>query len=473
MHIHFIGIGGSGLSAIARLLLERGNRVSGSDLKRSSLTDSLQEAGAHVVLGHQAESVDGADFVVRSSAIPDDNIEVVAARRLGIPVLKRADYLGKLMAESLGIAVAGTHGKTTTSAMIAWMLTALNQDPSFIVGGVLNNLGTNARAGNGRAFVIEADEYDYMFLGLSPTIAVVTNVEHDHPDLFPTSEAFYQAFLDFIARLSPGGKLVIGTDDPGSKKLSQEAIQGGYETYTFGLQETPSYQARNLRLGSGGGYIFDFVRGDSLFVKVSIRLPGKHNVQNAVAALAAIDLMDLSVSEAALALKDFRGAGRRFQVYEETAGITVIDDYAHHPTEIRATLEAARDRYPNRGLWAVWQPHTFFRTRVFFDQFVEAFSMADHVLVTEIFSAREQIPSDFSARQVVAAMDHTHTIYIPDFTDVIEYLLEKVKVRDIVLILSAGDADEISGRLLARLRQRNSGHSPQNELANSGRFERT
>jgi UDP-N-acetylmuramate--alanine ligase len=300
---------------------------------------------------------------------------------------------------------------------------------------------------------------------------VVTNVEHDHPDLFPTPEAFYQAFKDFIARLAPNGKLLIGTDDPGSKGLSEDATRGGYNTFTYGLQGSPTYQARNLRLGSGGGYIFDFVRGDSLFVKVSLRLPGKHNVQNAIAALATIDLMNLSVSEAALALKDFRGAGRRFQVYEETAGIMVIDDYAHHPTEIRATLQAARDRYPNRNLWAVWQPHTFFRTRVFFDDFVQAFSTANHVLVTEVFSVREQIPSDFSARHVVAAMDHAHAKYMPNFTDVIEYLLANVKTKDIVLVLSAGDADEISSRLLARLRQRNSSSPAQNELANSGRFE--
>ncbi len=454
LKVHLIGIGGSGMSAISRLLLQRGTSVSGSDLKASPLLERLEEEGARVSIGHRAEHVAGADLIVRSSAIPDNNPEILEAQRLGIPVLKRAAYLGKLIADRQGIAVAGTHGKTTTSAMIAWILTALNQDPSFIVGGMLTNLNTNARAGDGPAFVIEADEYDHMFLGLHPSLAVITNVEYDHPDFFETEEDFFDAFRQFAANLSKGGSLLICSDDPGAAKLLAELKEAGQSPLAYGLKGAPAYRGSNLRLGTGGGTVFDFTRGDSLFVKVALRVPGRHNVQNAVAALAITDLLGISVTEAAQALHDFRGTARRFQVLGEVGGVTVIDDYAHHPTEIRATLQAARARYPNRTIWAVWQPHTYFRTRTFLERFSAAFDDADQVIVTEIFAAREQIPDDFSASQVAAALEDKPAVFVPKFDQVVHTLSARLKPGDVVLILSAGDADAIGPGLLLSLKER-------------------
>ncbi len=457
--VHLIGIGGSGMSAIARLLLERGIAVSGSDCRLSPLAAKLRQDGVQIYIGHQADQVAGVDLVVRSSAIPVDNVEVLAAQAAGVPVLNRAAYLGELMADRVGIAVAGTHGKTTTTAMIAWVLTALNQDPTFIVGGILNNLETNARAGNGPAFVIEADEYDNMFLGLSPAFAVVTNVEYDHPDFFPSPDVFFQSFREFIRRLTPEGILLACTDDPGAARLAREAVSDDRRVYTYGIDGTPDYQARGIHLRPGGGTVFDLVRGEDLFVKVAMQVPGRHNVLNALAALAVIDKLGLSVPEAAQALRDFRGTGRRFQIKGAAAGITVIDDYAHHPTEIRATLQAARQQFPEMEIWAVWQPHTFLRTQAFYDAFTRAFGEADHVVVTEVFAAREQIPPGFSARMVVDSMDHPDATFVPDLERAVDYLQGHVRAASAVLVLSAGDADQISTRFLERLtHQAGAGH---------------
>ncbi len=462
--VHFIGIGGSGLSAIARLLLERGFAVSGSDCRLSPLAQELQLDGARVFIGHRAEQVAGADLVVRSSAVREDNVEVQAAIAAGIPVLNRSAYLGELMSDQVGIAVAGTHGKTTTTAMIAWLLTALNQDPTFIVGGVLKNLNTNARAGAGSAFVIEADEYDHMFWGLSPTIAVVTNIEYDHPDFFPNAAAFYEAFQGFVRRLVPEGALLACTDDLGAASLAREAEADGKRVLTYGLHGAPTYQARELRLATGGGMVFDLVKGEDLFVKVALQIPGEHNVLNATAALGVMDMLGLSAPEAAQALRDFRGTGRRFQVMGTASGVTVIDDYAHHPTEIRATLQAARQQYPDKVIWAVWQPHTYNRTQTFFEAFTRAFGDADHVVVTEIFAAREVIPPDFSSQKLVDLMDHPSAVYVSDLDHTVAYLHQQVVPGSIILIMSAGDADRISTQLLPLLEGDSAGRAPDKGL---------
>jgi UDP-N-acetylmuramate--alanine ligase len=451
MKIHLIGIGGSGISAIARILLERGHTVSGSDILLSPQAEKLAQDGAQVFPGHQPGQVHGADLVIRSSAIPDTNPEVAEARRLGIPVLKRADYLVELLADSYTIAVAGTHGKTTTTAMISWLLTALNRDPSFIVGGTISNLNTNARSGSGREFVIEADEYDNMFLGLEPDLAVVTNVEYDHPDLFPDPETYFSAFLSFTGRVKRGGRMLVCSDDEGAGRLAGFPRSADLEMITYGISGSPVYLGENIREGINGGPIFDFRRGEELFARVGLRIPGLHTVQNAVAALAVIDLLGHSVVEAAQALRDFRGAHRRFQILGTASGVVVIDDYAHHPSEIRATLSAARSHYPEGRIWAVWQPHTYFRTQTFFDEFVQAFEMADHVVVTEIFVAREEPSKDFSGRNLVEAMDHPDVIFAGDFQSAIDHMLENLSPGDVVLILSAGDADVIGIDLLQAL----------------------
>lgn len=456
-HVHLIGIEGSGLSAIARLLLESGYTVSGSDRQPSLLSRGLAQAGARVYAGHKAEHVTGADLVIRSSAVMEDNVEVRAAVEAGVPVLKRSDFLGRLMSGKEGVAVAGTHGKTTTTAMIAWMLAAIGQAPSFIVGGLIKGLETNAHAGSGPAFVIEADEYDGMFLGLRPKIAVVTNVEHDHPDCYPTREDYRSAFLQFTRQVQPGGVLLGCGDDPGARDLLEGAARHGARTFSYGLGQQNDYQARGLELNREGGYTFEAMMpdGTTRLALIALQAPGEHNARNALAALAVAHRMGLPLAEAALALGNFKGVSRRFEVVGEAGGVAVIDDYAHHPSEIRATLAAARARYAGRKLWVVWQPHTFSRTRALFSEFAAAFEQADHVLVTEIYAARETVPEDgFSGRSMAQAVRHPDVRFIGELANAASLLLESLKPGDVLLVLSAGDADRISAQVATAMGKR-------------------
>jgi UDP-N-acetylmuramate--alanine ligase len=454
-HIHFIGIGGSGLSAIARLLKESGCEVTGSDRALSSFAADLQTMGVQIFIGHHPRNIAGADWVVRSSAVGEDNPEVQAAKRAGIPVYKRADFLGQLMSEKTGIAVAGTHGKTTTTAMIAWMLYSMQRDPSFIVGGTLNNLKVNAHAGKGDTFVIEADEYDRMFLGLKPRIAIVTNLEHDHPDCYPTFEDMYAAFQSFVDLLPADGTLIVCAEDEGAATLLTHARRKGLNIISYNIQgemtiNSPQWmQARTFTPNERGGFDFTAMNnmGSSAEVTVSLQVPGEHNIRNALAALSVAATLGLPLQEAADALGQFTGTGRRFEVRGERNGVTVIDDYAHHPTEIRATLAGAKKRYPDRRIWAVWQPHTYSRTQTLFLEFSRAFSDADEVLVTEIYASREP-KQDFSSAEVVSAMPHSSARYSGTLVETTKYLRENLRPGDVVIVLSAGDADQISADLM-------------------------
>jgi len=459
-HVHFIGIGGSGLSAIARLLKESGYEVSGSDKALSPFAADLQAAGVTVYIGHHPRNVNGADWVVKSSAIADDNPEVRAALQAGIPVYKRSDFLGKLMANKTGIAVAGTHGKTTTTAMIAWMLSALGRDPSFIVGGVMNNYGVNARMGKGTAFVIEADEYDRMFLGLAPRIAVVTNLEHDHPDCYPTFEDMFDAFEQFVNLLPPDGVLIASSEDEGSASLLPRARKSGRHVVAFSVQgemtiNSPQWmQARAVKPNDRGGFNFtastNIAEAGVQSVNVSLQVPGEHNVRNALASLSVAAVLGLSLKNAAVALGEFKGTGRRFQVVGEKNGVTVIDDYAHHPTEIRATLAAARARFPGRRILTVWQPHTYSRTQTLFLEFTRAFTDTDLVFVTEVYAAREP-RQEFSSAEVVSAMPHPAARFTNSLAETTEAVLKVIRSGDVLLVLSAGDADQVSAGVLAGL----------------------
>ena len=462
-HIHFIGIGGSGLSAIARLLLESGYKVSGSDRAMTPFADEVRHAGATVYIGHHPRNVNGADAVVMSSAINEDNPEVIAAKHSNIPVYKRADFLGQLMEEKRGIAIAGTHGKTTTTAMTAWALHELGRDPSFIVGGVMNDLKVNAHAGNGNMFVIEADEYDNMFLGLKPQIAVVTSLEHDHPDMFPSLETMYASFEKFVDLLPEDGALIVCTDDEGASTLIPHARQRGINHIAYYIQNertitSPSWvMARNVKANRRGG--FDFVVSSNLgmvgvpSVDVSLQVPGKHNVRNVLAVFAVTELLGLPREKTAEALSRFTGTGRRFQLRGEAKGISIFDDYAHHPTEIQATLEGARARFPDRKIWAVWQPHTYSRTQTLFLEFSRAFKDADEVIVTEVYAAREP-KQDFTSAEIVSAMPHMSARYIEKLSDVTSYLLRSLKPNDVVIVMSAGDADQISTNLVKAYEER-------------------
>lgn len=462
-HIHFIGIGGSGLSAIARLLLESGYTVSGSDRALTPFADEVRKAGATVYIGHHPRNIAGADTVVMSSAVNADNPEVVAAQHANIPVYKRADFLGQLMTDKKGIAIAGTHGKTTTTAMTAWVLTELGRDPSFIVGGVMNNLGVNAHAGKGNAFVIEADEYDNMFLGLKPQIAVVTSLEHDHPDIFPTLEDMYASFEKFVDLLPEDGALIVCAEDAGATALLPQARKKGLSLVAYYIQNEKTISspywvmAREVKANQRGG--FDFVVSSNLntagatAVEVSLQVPGKHNVRNALAVIAIVELLGLSKDKAAVALGKFTGTGRRFQLRGDAHNISIFDDYAHHPTEIAATLAGARARFPEQRIWAVWQPHTYSRTQTLFLEFARAFKDADEVIVTEVYAAREP-KQDFTSAEIVSAMPHRSARYIETLSEVTSHLLRQLKPNDVVIVMSAGDADQISTELVKAFKER-------------------
>jgi UDP-N-acetylmuramate--alanine ligase len=459
-HVHLIGIGGTGLSAIALVLLEKGYRVSGSDRQFSQQLGRLQAAGARIFVGHAAENILGADLVVRSSAIGEDNPEIQAAQARGIPVLKRENFLEFLIADQKTIAVAGTHGKTTTTAMVAWLLTSLELDPSFVIGSIAWNLGANAHAGQGAYFVIEADEYDYMFLGLNPYIAVISNIEHDHPDFFPSYEDFYHAFQSFASRLIDDGILVVCADDPGARQLGEE-LSKNCQVLTYSLTDPQcDYFVQDMRLNQFGGYDFQIYRNPAFSgafpvsshnvrANFTTRVMGLHNVQNALAALIVADLVGLNWQDCAAPLSGYRGAARRFEELGTCSGVTIVSDYAHHPTEIRATLAAARARFPGRDIWVVWQPHTYSRTRALAEQFTMAFrdretSLADHVIVTEIYAAREASPPDgFSAVEVANRIQNPDVHFIPRLDEVSLYLLNHLTGGEVLLVLSAGDADQV------------------------------
>lgn len=428
--------------------------MSGSDIQMTPLALQLRQAGARIILGHRPENVLEADVVVRSSAIRDDNPEVRAAREAGIPVMKRAEFLGELLAGKTGIAVAGTHGKTTTTAMISWILSTLGLDPSYLIGGFSMNLKTNAHAGQGEFFVVEADEYDRMFLGLKPKLAVITNIEHDHPDCYPTEKDFYAAFVEFGRTLPDDGVLIVCSDDPGAANLLLERDLPD-ERRTYGINSLPrgepDYRGYPLEVNDHGGWDYDFSFKGQHLSHVRLKIPGLHNIRNSLAALAVAHSLEQPIDRAVEALGDYLGAGRRFEIRGEINGIAVVDDYAHHPSEIRETLSAARQRFPHRKIWAVWQPHTYSRTRALFDEFASAFGEADHVIVTEVFAAREEPDPRFTAAEVVRAMSHMDAEFIPNQPDIVEFLVANIQRGDVLVILSAGDTEEMIRKILASL----------------------
>jgi UDP-N-acetylmuramate--alanine ligase len=463
MHIHLVGIGGAGLSAIARLLLGRSFIVSGSDQQSSEFTAALLAEGASLYQGHRAENIAGADALVISSAISAANPEVTAAQAAGIPVFKRADFLGFLMQETINIAVAGSHGKTTTTGMIAQILIEAELDPTFIIGAALPSLGVNGRYGSGDYFVIEADEYDYMFLGLRPEVGIITNIEHDHPDFFPTAADYTASFRAFATSLPDGGRLIISGDDPGAAGLLSGLDLPEVEITTYGIPadtEGPTlfdFQALDCQANDSGGTDFLVEEEEQILGQARLCIPGLHNVRNALAAIiVALDLgIDFPIISHALA--GFGGMGRRFQVIGEVNGVTIVDDYAHHPTEIRVTLAAARQRYPGRRLWAVWQPHTYSRTRLLQAAFATSFAAADQVVALDIYASREKDTLGITTADVLARMDRPQATYMATRAEAVAYLLEQVRAGDVIVTFSAGDGNMVSKGVLAGLRKQRRG----------------
>jgi len=448
-HIHLVGIGGSGMSAIARVLLEQGYTVSGSDRGNNELTEALARDGATVYTGHDAAYIAGADMLIITSAVKEEHVEVAAARAAGIPAYKRQDVMAALMEDKYVIAVAGTKGKTTTASMIVHILRECYMYPSYIVGGITGNTGTNARVDPiGKTFVVEADEYDNMFLGLRPNFAVITNVEYDHPDFFKSREELLSSYQQFVSLLPEDGTLLACADDPVAFSLANERRIAGLPARTYGLSEQADIRAVNIHYDKDStDFEVEFFHKDIIpGSHIQIHLPGKHNIQNALAAYWVSVGWSRSgtPSKARLAaLESFKPTARRFDLRADVGGVAVIDDYAHNPMSIRATLDAARQRYPDRELWAVWQPHTYSRTQALFDDFVKSFDAADHVLITDIYAAREQAIPGVSSAGVVAAMTHADVRHTPTFVNTVAVLRAQVTAPAAIVIMSAGDAPQI------------------------------
>ncbi|GIP31358.1 UDP-N-acetylmuramate--L-alanine ligase [Paenibacillus sp. J2TS4] len=435
------------MSAIAKVMLEMGYNVSGSDLASQELIEKLEARGAQVYIGHQANHVQGADLVVYSTALSKDNVEMRKAEELHIPILHRAQMLARLMNERKGVAVAGAHGKTSTSSMIALVMERCEQDPTYIIGGEVMNLGNNAKAGQGDFVVAEADESDGSFLQYHPFLAVVTNIEADHLENYEGDfNKLKQAYAQFLSQVSQGGKAIVCYDDENLQDLLP-SIQS--EVITYGLREEADYIASNIQLGDRK-VSFDVRRHGEWLGRIHLSVPGKHNVYNALATLITCMEAGLSFDQVAEAITEFRGAKRRFQVLGEMDDVLVIDDYAHHPTEIEATIYAAKAT--GKRIIAIFQPQRYTRTFFLLEQFSQAFGQADEVIITDIYSpaGEAQIEGVSSSRlvELIRKNSNPNVTYIPTKEEVQSFLLDQVRPGDLVLTMGAGDIWKVAAGLV-------------------------
>lgn len=447
--IHFVGIGGIGMSGIAEVLLNLGYKVSGSDLRQSEITDRLAGLGGEIFFGHARENIAGADVVVISSAVKESNPEVQEARETLIPVIPRAEMLAELMRMKYGIAIAGTHGKTTTTSMVATLLGHAGIDPTIVIGGRLNSLGSNARLGQGKFLVAEADESDGSFLKLSPTIAVVTNIDADHLDFYSGIGEIKDTFVEFINKVPFYGLAVLCLDND---NVADVIPRINKRFITYGLSTQADFRACDIKLsGLATSFVVQY-RGERLG-EISFRMPGAHNVLNALAAVAVAMELNVSFSVIQEGFREFGGVGRRFQVKGEINDIMVVDDYGHHPAEIRATLAAAKGGW-DRRLVVIFQPHRYSRTKELFDEFVKAFHDADVLLLTDIYAAGEQ-PMEGITAEALARRIRQHgqkdVTYLADREEVPDHLLRILKAGDIVLTLGAGNIWQTGEALLKKM----------------------
>lgn len=441
------------MSAIAKVLLEKGYDVSGSDVHKSGTTDNLERLGARVFEGHAGENVKGADALVVSSAISDNNAELKAAREMKIPIYHRADIIAEMMKSQKGIAVAGAHGKTTTTSMISLMMEKLGTDPTIIIGGELHDIGGNAKFGAGEYLVAEADESDGSFLKLSPKIAIVTNIEDDHMDFYGTIENIVHTFKQFLAKLPSDGLAVVCSDNGYVRQLARE-IAAPCVTYALDYNDA-DYTVKNIRC-HGIQSLFDVYFQGELLGEMEINVPGKHNIANSLATVAVGRYMGWSLAEIRATLKQFRGAKRRFQTKGEVDGVWVVDDYAHHPTEIRSALLAARQTQPKR-LIAVFQPHRYTRTKFLKEEFGKAFAGADMIVLTDIYSAGEQpIPGVTGEKLAdeVTRQEGNSVVYIKNREDIPAYLCSIACPGDLIMTIGAGNIWQAGEQLVDKLRAR-------------------
>jgi len=455
-HVHFIGIGGYGMSAIARVMLEMGYKVTGSDVARQELTEKLAAKGAHVYIGHEPQHVEGADLVVYSTALSQDNVERMKAEELNIPILHRAQMLARLMNIGKGVAVAGAHGKTTTSSMIALVMERCNLDPTYIIGGEIVNLGTNAKAGKGEYVVAEADESDGSFLQYHPSMAIVTNIEADHLENYDGDfNKLKQAYVQFLSQVKEGGSAIVCIDDENIQELLPQVETGLLQNgglITYGIDREASYTASEIVLGDRK-ISFDVTRHGELLGRIKLSVPGRHNVYNALATVITCYEAGVPFAEIADAIVEFKGAKRRFQVLGEVNDILVIDDYAHHPTEIQATISAAKAT--GKRIIAVFQPQRYTRTFFLFEQFSRAFAEADEVIITDIYSpaGERQIEGINSEKLVELIVQNSNpsTTYVPAKEEVQELLAKRVAPGDLVITMGAGDIWKVADGLAKTL----------------------
>ena len=437
--VHFIGIGGAGMSGLARIALSHGIKVSGSDAKDSNILVALRALGANVEVGHKSENVDGADLVVFSAAISERNPERIRAVELGILQITRATALALLMSEAKSIAVAGTHGKTTTSSMLTIALQATGVDPSFAIGGTITASGSNAHRGTGEFFVAEADESDGSFIAYHPFGAIITNIEHDHVDYFADEPAVIAVFTDFISTIAHDGFLVYCNDDKGSRNLGSSV--SSTRTFSYGTSTDSDLVIDQITLLPLGSTARVNWQGQAIG-KLELNVPGHHNLLNAAAALTAGIILEQSPSEMIDGLATFKGAGRRFELKGSVSGIRVIDDYGHHPTEIEATLTAARRFAGDGKLIVLFQPHRYSRTKAFIDEFARTLDLADEVIMLEIYAASEKPIDGVTSESIVQKMKHGR--FIPNFMQAVDSAISIAKPGDVIITLGAGDVSSLA-----------------------------
>lgn len=454
-HIHFVGVGGIGMSGIAELLLNLGYKVSGSDLGGSAITENLSRLGGQIHVGHNAEWAKGADVVVTSSAISDENPEVVWARENNIPVIMRAEMLAELMRlKKNGIAIAGSHGKTSTTSMVSWMLASAGLDPTIVIGGKVDALGGNAKLGQGEYLVAEADESDGSFLKLSPVLEVVTNIDLEHLDYYRDLEHIKETFLKFIDKIPFYGAVILCLDDANIADILPLIRK---RTTTYGLTPQADIHAKDI-VWNDGRIAFTVYDDDDKLGIIDIAQPGIHNVYNALAAVCVGLELELPFADISAGLKSFGGVQRRMQKKGEICGITVVDDYGHHPTEIRATLDAIKKGWPEKRLVVLFQPHRYSRTKALFKDFQTCFHKADYLVMTEIYAASEEPLEGVTSECLLAAAKlhgQRYTHYIPEVKDMAQEVCALVQEGDLVLTLGAGNIFTVGEELLELLAEKN------------------
>jgi UDP-N-acetylmuramate--alanine ligase len=453
LKIHFIGLGGAGMSGIARIMLAKGFAVSGSDKNDSSVLTSLKALGAKVFVGHIKENLADAQLVIISAAITENNPELVAAKQGGIPVVARANALAWLMSESTSVAVAGTHGKTTTTAMLTVALQSAGADPSFAIGGTINNAGTNAHSGSGSIFVAEADESDGSFLAYKPSGAIITNVELDHVDHFADAEAVFAVFEQFVDSIKPGGFLVACGDDSGVKHLLSQIKRSDLKILLYGEDSNNDFRLDRINLAPTTSSAALTITGRKIG-ELNLAVAGKHNLLNAVAAFAAGSAMGIAEDKLITGLKSFTGTRRRFELKGEVAGVKVIDDYGHHPTEITVTLIAAKNLAQSGRVLVVFQPHRYSRTAVFSHQFAEALANSDFTFLLEVYAASEQPIPGVSSLLIIKDMKSDQAKFEPSMVQVVSEVAMMAKSGDVIITLGAGDVSSLGDPILQALANR-------------------